>query len=87
MISSSAGYIPISSSRATIVLSRQSKMLPKIVQTPRSSSQIKHENPIKDKWHISWSGCPNNKLYNMKPIVEEWHQTRNNEVIISRIHV
>ena len=44
-----------------------------------------------NKWQESWNFCPNNKLYQIKPILGEWlpgfRKSRREEVVLSRLRI
>ena len=46
---------------------------------------------IHNKWQESWTTCPNNKLFQIKPLLKEWQpgyrKSRKEEVILSRLRI
>ena len=46
---------------------------------------------ILNKWQERWSSCPDNKLFNIKPILGEWpsgfRNSHKEEVILSRLRI
>lgn len=77
--------------RADLAAKSALNLKPDTINIPYTDFKPKINQLIHAKWQRQWNNNTNNKLYQIKPILEKWRQTppksRKEQVVITRIHI